>query len=267
MAGSNAASPSAADLLEGLTLDDAWHVEKKVPRAPQATGGNFCVGYQVRHDDGRAGFCKALDLSTAFFEDDPAKALQIVTEAFNQEYELLQKCGNHRLDRVVHAMAAGVVEVPGGWPPRVNYIIFELASSDVRAFLDASTGIEIAARLRCLHHVATGIHQLHGRNIAHQDLKPSNVLIFPDLATVGYVSKVSDLGRATDRARPAAHDLLDIAGDRTYAPPEQLYGAIPRDFGPRRLACDLYQLGSLAAFIFTATNFNALLIRELDPSH
>ena len=51
-------------------------------------------------------------------------------------------------------------------------------------------------------------------------------------------------------------DNLMIAGDRTYAPPEQLYSSRHPDFVVRRIGCDLYLLGNLAAFLFSGINGN-----------
>jgi eukaryotic-like serine/threonine-protein kinase len=111
------------------------------------------------------------------------------------------------------------------------------------------------------------MRQLHSRNVAHQDIKPSNTLVFAADTSGRRVTKVGDLGRATVLGVPMAHDEYDVAGDPTYCPPEALYHAIPEGFGPRRIACDLYQLGSMIAFVFAAVPMNALLKMELHPAH
>src|SRR5204862_166519 len=95
----------------------------------------------------------------------------------------------------------------------VEYLIFEKADADIRAHLDAHADLDIAFALRALHHVAIGLKQLHSVNVAHQDVKPSNVLIFP-----GNESKVGDLGRAWAGGMRAPHDdAKPCAGDRNYA--------------------------------------------------
>ncbi|GMQ84083.1 MAG: hypothetical protein BMS9Abin06_0838 [Gammaproteobacteria bacterium] len=98
--------------------------------------------------------------------------------------------------------------------------------------------------------------------IALQDLKPSNVLIFP-----GDKTKLGDLGHAHERGTPHPGPVRPIAADPTYAPPEQLYGHIPEDWGARRLSADLYQLGSLAVFLFTGVGITSLLSGHLRPEH
>lgn len=256
---------SPADMLEGQSLADGWRVVRRLDRPAGATGGTFSVGYLVEHPDGRKGFCKALDYTSMLAQADPAVALQVATAGYLFERNLYRKCGERRMSRVVKWLGDGVITPPGQMIP-VNYIILERAEYDIRQELDLEADLEATLRLRTLHHVATGLRQLHQHLIVHQDLKPSNVLVFTSAAE-GRNSKITDLGRATDVTIPAFQDDLKIAGDASYAPPEQLYNAIPQDFGPRRLACDLYQLGSLATFMFTTASMNALLKMELAPAH
>jgi serine/threonine protein kinase len=98
--------------------------------------------------------------------------------------------------------------------------------------------------------------------IAHQDTKPSNVLSY---RTDGF--KIADFGRSSVRGRPAHHDDFKIAGDRSYAPPELLYGFTHADFVPRRIGCDLYMMGNLAAFLYSGVNVTAHLLSHLDKQH
>jgi serine/threonine protein kinase len=257
---------SPAELLEGRTLDGGWKVVKRIDPGPGGTGGNFSVGYLVERSDGLRGFCKALDFAAVFRRGgDPATLLQQTTELFNFERNLLHKCDGFRMSRVIRILADGVEHILGALFP-VSYIVFEYAEYDIRRELDQEEDLEAALRLRTLHHVATGLRQLHAIEVAHQDLKPSNVLVI-DPRPTHRDSKIGDLGRATDSQVSAPHDDADIAGDRTYAPPEQLYGAIPVEWGPRRLACDLYHLGSLTTFMFTGLSMNSLLASELYPPH
>src|SRR5579884_2655268 len=183
-------APPAARL-EGLTLQSGWRVVKLMDIPPGATGGQFSCPYLVEKD-GRQAFLKALDYSKA--EDIAAQAgvdiptaLQWLIAAYNFERNLLQECARKRMDRVVVALEDGAVKVDNGVFGTVNYLIFEPADGDVRKHLAAATAIELRWILRCLHHIATGLHQLHSSHVAHQDTKPSNVLVFE-----GIVSKVAD---------------------------------------------------------------------------
>jgi serine/threonine protein kinase len=145
----------------------------------------------------------------------------------------------------------------------VQYLIFELADNDVRAHLENLTRLDAVFIMKTLHHVASGLAQLHREGIAHQDLKPSNVLIYS--ANKG--AKVCDLGRAWDRNESAEHDNYPIPGDPKYAPVEFFYNSIAVDDRVRRYGCDLYHLGSLLVFCFTNVHTNGLLADALNPAH
>jgi eukaryotic-like serine/threonine-protein kinase len=99
-------------------------------------------------------------------------------------------------------------------------------------------------------------------DIAHQDLKPSNVLIFY-INKMLAISKVADLGRASRAGHPSPYDEENWAGDPNYAPPEILYSYIEPEWAKRRIAGDLYMLGGLVSFVFSQTTSIATLLHEL----
>lgn len=140
----------------------------------------------------------------------------------------------------------------------VNYLVFEEASGDVRTHLDGTATFETAWVLRVLHQIAVGLNQLHAEGIAHQDMKPSNTLIFGDQS-----AKVADLGCADQAGSTSPRGQFQVAGDPKYAPPELLYSFVPSDWGARRQACDLYHLGSLILFMFTGVHTTAALMNYL----
>ena len=258
---------NAAENLDGESLLDGWTVLNRVPDRPGATGGNFSICYFVEHADGRRGFCKVLNIAAALNSQDAIKAVQELTTAHNFERDLHDMCGRDGLSRIVVSIGHGEFIRDGYAVGNVAYLIFEIADGDVRKVLDSNAGGSLFEKLDWLHDAAVGVQQLHSRGVAHQDLKPSNVLVFSSNDTGLSRSKVGDLGRATDPKHPMWHDEFAIAGDPTYAPPEQLYGATPIDFGQRRFGCDLYQLGSLITFLVTGGTFNAWLVNELHPAH
>jgi len=149
-------------------------------------------------------------------------------------------------------------------PPytKFDHSSFEMAESDLRAKVQLSSDFDLAFEMRALHNVATGLAQLHGGVIAHQDLKPSNVLVFDN-----GLSKVGDLGRSSSVERSGPHDELPIPGDPSYCPPEQLYGYSPTDWKERRLGSDMYQLGSLVVYVFTGLSVTRLLHDHIPESH
>jgi serine/threonine protein kinase len=161
----------------------------------------------------------------------------------------------------VEVIASDEVEVANslhGIP--VPYIMFELADGDIRKALDASEKIDAAWKFKVLHHVAVGLQQLHRQDIAHQDLKPSNVLLF-DQGDV--LAKIGDLGRSSRRGLAAEHDGYEVPGAVAYAPPEQIFGIRPERWQDRREGSDLYHLGALATFLFTGVVLSVSLSQAL----
>lgn len=253
-----------AQQLVGQTLVNGWVVESPVPRSQSATGGYFSSSYIVRSPSGARAFLKAMDYERALTAPDPARALQAMTAAYNFERDMHEKCRGSRLSRVVTILDSGTLPAPNGQPSSVvQYLIFELADGDIRSFVDVGKAFETAWALRTIHQAAAALQQLHAINIAHQDLKPSNVLVFDSQD-----SKVADLGRASSSVDTSPHDEITIAGDKSYAPPELLYGAIPTEWDSRRLGCDMYLLGSLVVFFCTrGFSMTHLLLAGLPEEH
>lgn len=252
---------SAAHSLLGRELEGGWRVVEKLERAPDATGSNFSVGYIVERDGQRA-FLKALDYSRALNEPDFTRVLQGMTEAFNFERDILDRCRAGRMDRIVLALAHGELMIETARIPQVSYLIFEEADGDVRKALSSEErDVDPVWKLRMLHHTTTGLWQMHKNGMAHQDVKPSNVLIFN-----GDSAKVADLGRASEKNVAAPHDNFPFPGDPAYKPLEFFYGQISPDWNERRQASDLYMLGSLALFLFGGTHMTAAVGARLQDS-
>lgn len=250
-----------ASKIRGVSLSGGWTADKELSGISD-TGGNFSYGYQVSHTDGRKAFLKALDYSRALRSPDPPAALQALTAAYLFERNILQTCKSRRMDRVVQSVDSGYTIVDQTDLGRVDYLILEIADCDVRSFLSASSKIELAWVLRSLHHVATGIHQLHAADIAHQDVKPSNILVFDRT-----LSKIADLGSASQKGTSCPRDEKDFAGDPSYAPPELLYGYRDPDWTVRHFGCDAYLLGSMIVFMFTGLNATSLLLSKMPADH
>ena len=165
---------------------------------------------------------------------------------------------NRRLDRVVEIFEDGELRDPVSRGVRVHYLIFEMAEDDARCQMDASRRLGAAWCARVLHHAAVGLRQLHSNHIAHQDVKPANVLCFR-----GNLAKLADLGSAVDPSAQAPHVHFEIAGDEMYAPPELLYNWISPEWSVRRYACDQYLLGSLGYAMFTGVGITPQIIQNL----
>ncbi len=227
---------TAAERLEGIQLENGWLVGPPITRTNAQTGGYFSTSYRVVNDDGREAFLKAMDYERALAAADPAAEMNLLTSAYLFEREVVRECGNRRMSRVVRAIDSGKVIVPGGG--LVEFLIFEMADGgDIRAHLDRSGSFDLVRLLQCLHNVFLGVQQLNLAKIAHQDLKPSNVLVFEN-----NLEKVGDLGRSWHGLRASPHDNLIRPGDSGYAPPELLYGYTSPDESERRFGADFYML-------------------------
>ena len=250
--------------LEGLNLPGGWTVGQRIRKSKCSTGGHFSCGYLVEHADGRKGYLKALDFFSMLPQSaDPARALEPLIKAFNFERDILETCRERRLSRIVSALDNGAVTPPGFPPPAtVQYIIFELASGDARKLIAAAEGYDLVLALSTLHEIAAGLRQLHGIGVAHQDLKPSNVLLFKELR----LSKIGDLGRAAARGAEPPHYAMHPAGDYGYAPPETLYGGELGSWETRRLGCDIYHLGSMICSLVTTIGMTPLMMMGLEPA-
>lgn len=249
---------------------DGWYVESKIPHKP-STGGFFSTGYIVKNHAGVKGFLKALDYSSALFGSDAAVELQKMTTAYNFERELLEKCCNRRLHYVVKIIDSGHFELPQNeWPAGVSfctpidYLILEFADTSIRNLIDLSEKFDYAWALRSLHNVAVGISEMHSIQLAHQDIKPSNVLVFRKESA----SKLGDVGRASSIENPSAHDLFSVAGDCNYSPFEQLYGEDHPDWKVRRYSCDMFMFGNLIMTYFNNVSITTAVLNKLtDEQH
>src|ERR1044071_6298896 len=84
----------AAQRRVGLSLPEGWRVVAavEVPKGEGESAGSFGRGYVVEAADGRRGFLKALDYSSAFKQPEPSRALEAMTRAYNFERDLLARC-------------------------------------------------------------------------------------------------------------------------------------------------------------------------------
>jgi len=261
----------------GTKLEGGWTVESPLgwsfddkgkparPAGDNGSGGNFSVGYVVKRGD-QTAFLKAIDLSRAMKAKpgDMLNELKKIIDTATFEQALCALCGERRMDRVVLALAAGEIVVGPNLQDRVPYIIFELADGDVRRRMRlVNENVRAAWIFSALQNAAVGLRQLHSAKIAHQDVKPSNLLQFEKQN----VFKVGDVGRAIQEGVAVPRAEYGIAGDPSYAPPELLYGHYVPDWNTRRVGCDLFMFGSLIAFFFLGQGITPMLMSRIDAAH
>lgn len=250
-------------VLTGCKLADDWVIEAPRSRMKGATGACHSLAFTARHADGHFAFVKILDPTPDenLPEDEQLIDLERRVAIFRYEQELLEKCLNRRIRRVVRALGHGTFRIPG-FPIPVRYLMFELAERDLREHATLEHTLNTAMNLRILHQVALGLEALHFNQIAHQDIKPSNVLLFSELVT-----KIGDLGNAHDKGIPRPGNDHVIVGDPGHASPDQLFGYRANEWNERRLSTDLYLLGSLIVFMFTNVSMTTQIAGNLLPQH
>lgn len=243
--------------LTGKITPDGWRICEPVEFPADQTGGHFSDCYFVEKSDRRA-FLKALDI-----EKFDISQINGLLAGFAYESDLLQLCQERGLGRIIKVIESGQVERDPNAPRvlrQVPFLIFELAKSDVRPTIDISKQVSNQWRFQVLHQTTLALLQLHKERIAHQDLKPSNVLVFDEKSL-----KLADLGRSSLQGKAAPHDGLKVAGARNYAPFEQRYDYIRPDWIERRVSVDVFHLGCLVVFSFTNICFPEYVIDRLAP--
>jgi len=254
---------SAAHNLLGLTLKTGWNVIEKITKSDNATGSVFSVCYKVEKD-GVICFLKAFNF-TPFFQiseqSSPGRSIVDVMSdmlsAHKYERTLSEHCRKGHVTKVAFVIDAGEEIVANFSINLVPYLIFELADGDVRNKLAFANNLDFAWKLSSLHDIAVGLQQLHNVNVSHQDLKPSNILLF------NQDSKLGDLGRSMCKDIDSQYNKQEYSGDWTYAPPEIMYNFYERDWNKRVFATDCYLLGNLIVFYFAGMNMSALLLNCL----
>ena len=243
--------------LSGLTLPSGWIVEELMEQPQDSTGGTFSVPYIVNSEERGAAFLKAMDYQSSSGGDSMETRLQITTQQFNHEFNLLQEC--NEMTRVVQLVDHGKMHTsPNDDHSKVFYLIFELADCDIRTHVRNPNHSDIAHLLGLMHNVASAIQQLHNQQIAHLDIKPSNVLVFGQQG-----AKLADMGRSINKNTPGPFDTCRCVGDFKYAPPEALYNDTRPEWKTHRLGGDFYLLGNLMFFLFFGHSVTQVMLHRL----
>ena len=258
----------AAHLLLGKSLEGGWKVTKKYNKTEIQTGGVYSCCYEVKRvidDKEEIGFLKAIDYSDADkTSENTVELIQNIANAYQYEKKILSICLAKGLNNVVRLVDFGGINVDEALKyPRVEYLILEHADEgDIRNILK-SREVNFEWKIRSIHQVAKALSQLHRIGIAHQDVKPSNIVSFGKKRT-----KLTDLGSACSKEQIQVnlpeHLNESYSGSFEYSPPELLYGYISGSWEERRILCDLYLLGNMIIFYFLDVSMNFLLKKNLD---
>ena len=254
-----------ANALTGLTLASGWKLTTKLTPGIGSTGGNFGVGYIGERGIERA-FVKAIDFVGALNSIDPLAELAKLTSHANFERDALAYCGDRRMSKVVRLMGHEYVNpsASGDLMQRVFCLVMEIGDGDLRGKLHGTEPLLCSVILWILRDVALAIDQLHRGGVAHQDIKPSNVISMTPAVGVGAVDmKLGDLGRVVRKDVAGPFDSVPWPGDTQYMPPERWYGYRPTAWPDERESPDAFMLGSLMFFLFTGTPIQPLLVAKL----
>jgi serine/threonine protein kinase len=251
---------NAANALLGKTLTTGWKVIEKFEKGDNDTGSFFSVCYKVEKDD-EICFMKAYDFTKFFQIRDPNSSfVDVVSDmitAYKYERDLSVHCKSNHVTKVSFVKDSGEELVLNYSVSVVPYLIFDMADGDVRKKLHFTKNLDYAWRLKSLHDIAVGLMQLHKIEVSHQDLKPSNILVF------NTDSKLGDLGRSMCQAVDGPYNNMPYTGDFTYAPPEIMYQYYEKDWLKRVFATDCYLLGSMIVFYFSGISMSVLLKNNL----
>lgn len=245
--------------LVGLTLNGKWLVKEKLERGSAGSGSFFSVGY-IAEKDGKDYFLKAYNLANFFAISNAGSIVDTLSEmttAYKYERDLSDHCKNKHVTKIAFVQDYGEESLQGYPYGVVPYLIFELAEGDIRKTLSYSQSLDYAWRFKSLHDIAVGIKQLHHIKVSHQDLKPSNILVFNE------ESKLGDLGRSICEDIVGPYKKLPYTGDKNYAPPEIIYEYFDTNLQKRAYGLDCYMLGSLIVYYFMGISMNALLIQYI----
>ena len=256
-------SPEPILDLKGTQLGNDWTVSELLKTGPTTSGGFFSVCYLAENKNGKLGFLKAFDFRSAFNAPDVPQALNDMTSSYLFERNLLDFVNDNNIKKVVSALFHGQINKPGAPNDTINYIVFELAEGDSRDQVTKLNRRDFSWSYLALHNVCLALQGLHQHEIFHQDIKPSNILVFDG----GNENKLSDFGRSHCDKFKAPHNYILGAGFLLYAPPEHLYHYELPDKLLYKKAGDLYQLASLINFFFTGSMLTPVLLKRLRPEH
>ena len=252
-------NPLAENLL-GKIINGKWKVCKKYEKNSDDTGGMFSVGYEVENS-GKKAFLKAFNFKTVFNKDNMMELLNMFSEAYNYEKEILERCYQKRLKHTVNILDAGSIKEVGYVIP-VPYLIFEMAEKSLRNKInEINKKIDTIWNIKCCHQIAVALQEIHNTDIAHLDLKPSNILIFGN-----DLNKLTDFGRSSMKVskHKGYYENGEFEGDSNYSPIERLYGINEGDWYELKIGTDFYLMGSFIFQLFTGYSITTAIMNRLD---
>jgi eukaryotic-like serine/threonine-protein kinase len=271
------------DQLLGRTIRDGWKIVERLDKKEGDSGGTFGTGYLAKRGEDELAFVKAIDFMSSMQDENIAATLLRVTQEFEFERQVMEFCTSRGMTKVLRFYGHDQVSADTSANPlmMVSCLIMEAGDKDLRRLVNtngAGSAATCAWNLFILSDVALAVSQLHAGNIAHHDIKPSNVIATKTNgdghpqekapSPEGQICarqevKIGDLGRVLRRDKAGPYDGLGFAGDQRYQPLEAFYGHIPSDWVDSREAADAYMVGSLIVYLFTGVSLQDLIARYI----
>ncbi len=245
-----------AGALLGETLEGGYRVIRKLPWSVDHPERNRSCCYEAVGPSGEKYFVKAYDFR---HEERSGKLEDLVAAGrqFISEKDIHSKASTLR--RSTHLVSHGTINIGS---ETAHYLVSEWVDVCLKRRRPAGRGHATAEqRFIDLRQVCSSLIQLHRSGIAHQDVKPSNVMVDP----VG-VLKMTDYGVSTcsDLAPPPSDSEM-VPGDVNFAPFESLYAQRTGSWRRQRLGGDMFMLGNLCFYSFSGLPIAQVALSMLPP--
>ena len=254
----------AAEDLAGITINGRFRLERRLHLGKQESGGNFGVGYVATDlHDGNQRFVKIVDFRKRMH------ALEELSDILDwAKFEVLMHKACMRMSKVVRMVAHGqlaFLEDGASEPYNFICVVMELGEGDIKNHIDYDPKGSVYWKLWVLREISLAIVQMERASLAHNDIKPSNVIRFGSDGDRHSI-KLGDVGRAVTKSGDGPFDDWIWAGDPRHKPLETLYGYQEREWQDRSTAADAYMLGNLAAFLFAGASMTERIVSSLPPA-
>lgn len=256
-----------ATALTGLVLCNRWKINRLLHEGKQESGGNFGVGYiALDLNSNKECFLKVVDFRTRLSNIDQLSALLNMAKF---EIQMHIYCGERKMSKVVQMLEHGQIVFQrrtDGEKYNLICLVLERGEGDIKSHISYAPNQSAYWKLSVLRDVALAIIQLERANLAHNDVKPSNVIRFESKGDQ-HVLKLGDVGRAVRKDGSGPFDSLEWAGDPRHQPIEVFYGWKELDWQNRRTAADTYMLGSLMCYLFVGASLTERVTNSLPAEY